>query len=83
MKTCEKLEKCPFFNDIMSNMPAESEQIKMQYCLDNFESCARKLIADKFGEEQVPYDMFPNENYRAVELISYMSNQIENKVNEN
>ena len=74
MKKCRRLEKCPFFNDIMSNMPAESEEIKQKYCFDQSEHCARKIIADKFGPENVPDDLFPNENYRAVELINLMAN---------
>ena len=73
MNKCSKLEKCPFFNDIMSNMPAESDSIKQQYCLNHFESCARKLVSDMLGSEAVPSDLFPHENYRAVELLNYNS----------
>ena len=80
MKKCERLETCPFFNDIMSNMPAESENIKQQYCFDHFETCARKLVADKFGAEQVPDDMFPYDNYRAIEFINYMTDKENKKV---
>jgi len=61
---CECLAKCPFFNDQMADKPATAELMKKQYCLSNYENCARYIIFKALGREKVPADLFPNQQYR-------------------
>ena len=70
MSECELLEKCPFFNDKMANMPFASNSFKQIYCRGNFEICARYMIAKPYGRDHVPTDLFPNHERRAVEIIT-------------
>jgi len=69
MADCEMMNNCPFFNDRMKNMPALSNIYKKNYCLGDFEKCARFLVRQKLGKEKVPGDLFPNQSQRALELI--------------
>jgi len=69
MPECEKLAKCIFFNDKMSNMPAMAEMYKQRFCKGAFDSCARFAVASKLGPERVPRDLFPNDMDRALRLI--------------
>jgi hypothetical protein len=70
MADCEKLEKCPFFNDKMADMPTAASMYKENYCKKDFEKCARLMVAKKLGSEKVPADLFPNQTDRALELIN-------------
>lgn len=64
---CEKLEKCPFFNDKMANMPAVAGMLKKQYCQNDKESCARYIVS-KAGKD-VPMDLFPQQKERIAAII--------------
>ncbi len=67
MASCEKLEKCPFFNEKMAAMPAVIEMLKKRYCLSDKSECARYRIATAGME--VPMDLFPHERERAQQLL--------------
>jgi hypothetical protein len=59
MPDCECLQKCPFFNDMMANMPAMSELIKVKYCKTNCSGCARYMVFKALGRGNVPPDLHP------------------------
>jgi len=67
MGKCEKLEKCPFFNDKLANMPKTAAMIKQTYCLSDPSKCARYIVF-KAGLN-VPQDLFPYNLERAEEII--------------
>jgi hypothetical protein len=69
MADCAKLEKCPFFNDKMANAPATANLYKQKFCRGDFLKCARFMISSKLGPEKVPFDLFPNQTERALELL--------------
>jgi hypothetical protein len=69
MADCDLLETCIFFNDNMPHMPNTSEMLKSDYCREKFYDCARFRVAAILGREQVPKDLFPDENNRADALI--------------
>lgn len=66
---CERIEKCPFFNDQMSNMPATAALYKERYCKGDNERCARYHLLTNVGPESVPGDLFPNQWERAEEIV--------------
>jgi hypothetical protein len=66
---CECLGNCPFFHDRMKNMPTASELLKQQYCHGDWASCARCMIFQDLGREAVPFDLFPDETDRAIEIL--------------
>ncbi|MBN2755314.1 MAG: hypothetical protein JXR81_10715 [Candidatus Goldbacteria bacterium] len=70
MADCECLEKCPFFNDKMVNLPATAEIYKKKFCRGDFEGCARYIIFKKLGKEKVPADLLPNQADRAQVIIA-------------
>jgi hypothetical protein len=56
---CEFIEKCPFYNEKMQNMPFTASRMKDKYCLRDKTICARYQIFSKLGREKVPIDLFP------------------------
>lgn len=54
-----KLAKCIYFNDNMPNMPAMANPFKHRYCKNEFDKCARFLVASKLGPDRVPGNLFP------------------------
>jgi len=69
MSQCELTETCIFFNDQMANMPSTSAVYKKIYCEKDFDTCGRYMIFKSIGRENVPKDLFPNQNDRAKEII--------------
>lgn len=70
MAECKNLEGCPFFNDKLAEKPALASIMKKKYCLEDSTSCARYIVCEALGKENVPGNLFPNMTIRAEELIS-------------
>lgn len=70
MPHCELLDTCIFFNNQMANMPAVADLMKKRYCQSEFDDCARLRIMQALGRENVPVDLFPNQEDYAEQLIS-------------
>ena len=70
MAECECLSLCPFFHDKLKNMPAMAEIYKRKYCKGDSTDCARHQVFEKLGSENVPDDLFPNQNEKAVRILS-------------
>ena len=62
MADCERLSKCPFFNQILSCLPTTAKQLIEKYCRSDKFSCARYQVASK-GITPPP-DLYPNEHDR-------------------
>lgn len=69
MRNCGFISGCLFFNDQMASMPSTSGVFKMMYCNDNFEKCARYMVATGAGKEAVLDDLFPNQQDRAKQIL--------------
>lgn len=57
-------------------MPRSSEIMKNMFCMGKYAECARYLVYKKYGSENVPNDLFPNEYIRARDLINKDSSGI-------
>lgn len=68
MQHCEKLMKCPFFNDKMANMPSVADVLKQKFCLGDRSSCARYQVSN--AGKAIPADLFPNHQHRVRALLS-------------
>lgn len=67
MAQCEKLAKCPFFNNKLGEMPAVSGLLKQMYCLGDKTLCARYEVSQ--AGVPVPLDLFPDDTIRARKLL--------------
>ena len=67
MSSCEKLEKCQFFNERMENMPPTSPMMKEAYCATDKVSCARYMVSA--AGQSVPPDLFPHMTDRAKGIL--------------
>lgn len=70
MGECEFIKVCPFFNDQLGNKPDKVEDMKEKYCKNNNLNCARYLVANAAGKENMPPDLFPHEKMRAYAVIA-------------
>jgi len=58
---CELMACCQFFDDKMKNLPTAAEYIKNRRCLDDYESCSRFRIYQKYGGESLPPYLDPDD----------------------
>jgi hypothetical protein len=70
MTACKKIEKCPFFNDKLANMPLIVNTLKDSYCRNDFAECARFIVSEALGGEKVPIDLYPNNKNRARQILA-------------
>ncbi len=69
MEVCEKLEKCPFYQGVMSMEKGLGSMYKKKYCESDKNSCARYMIATQLGPEFVTNKIYPNMVDLAKEMI--------------
>ena len=70
MAECDRLPTCIFFNDRMENMPTVAALLKKQYCLGDFQACARFRVAAKLGSTNVPGNLFPQDSRTADRIVA-------------
>ncbi len=70
MSDCELTEKCIFFNDKMPNMPTMAGLFKDRFCRAEGVGCARLTVCHALGRENVPGDLYPNDEKRAELLVA-------------
>lgn len=66
MKKCTFTEQCPFFNDELPRMHTarEREDMKRKFCGGGSTQCARFIVAQALGLEEVPGNLFPNDLFK-------------------
>lgn len=70
METCEKLEKCPFYQGRMSMDSGIGAMYKKKYCEGDKTICARYMIATTVGPEFVTNSIYPNMTQQAEKIIA-------------
>ncbi len=70
MATCEKLQKCPFYQGQMSMESGLGAMYKQKYCEGDKMACARYKIATTLGPEFVNNKIYPNMNSLADQMIA-------------
>ena len=70
MAECEFIEKCPFFNDKLGNIPDKVDDLKAKYCKNNNLNCARYMVVNALGKDHMPPDLYPHEKERAYTVIA-------------
>ncbi|MDD5131729.1 MAG: hypothetical protein PHH44_03630 [bacterium] len=69
MAVCEILPVCIFFNDKMKDMPGTASFFKSKFCQGDNHKCARHMVLIACGRENVPIDLFPNQEEKANKII--------------
>ncbi len=70
MATCEKLEKCPFYQGKMDMDSGLGAIYRKKYCEGDKSTCARYKISTTLGPEFVTNSIFPNMNDLADKMIA-------------
>ena len=69
MATCEKLEKCPFYQGKMSMDSGLGSMYKQRYCEGDKTLCARYMVATTVGPDFVNNNLCPNMVDQAKKII--------------
>ena len=66
MKKCSITDECPFFNDQLSKMHTAKvrEEMKRKYCGGGNSTCARYIVAEALGLNEVPGNLFPDDLFK-------------------
>ena len=70
MATCEKLEKCPFYQGKMDINSGLGSMYRKKYCEGDKTICARYIVATQLGSEFVTNNLYPNMNNVAEKLLA-------------
>ncbi|HHY13738.1 MAG TPA: hypothetical protein GX526_03750 [Thermoanaerobacterales bacterium] len=66
---CENFKGCIFYNDKMDIESGLGQLYKRRYCENDKASCARYIVANALGKENVPADLYPNMHERAEKIL--------------
>ena len=69
MPKCEFTAACHFYKDSMQYSAAYQKLFKGDFCESNNDYCAIFTILKVAGAENIPTDLFPNQLFRAMEII--------------
>lgn len=69
MGTCEKLEKCPFYQGKMDINSGLGSMYRKKYCEGDKTICARYRVATQLGPEFVTDRLYPNMDQAADKLL--------------
>ena len=66
MKKCAFAERCPFFNDQLLKMHTARERngLKKKFCGSGSTQCARFMVAEAMGLQEVPDNLFPDDLFK-------------------
>ena len=70
MGECEYIKRCPFFNGTLNVESLDSERVKKEYCESNNLHCARYMVLQALGPENMVEDLLPEEKTRAYMVIA-------------
>jgi hypothetical protein len=68
MMVCEQIDECPFFNS--GEVDSRSvEMLKEVYCRQHPEQCARFMVRQAVGVENVPAGLYPNQTHLVLSIV--------------
>ena len=71
MKKCSLTDECPFFNDQLPKMHTakEREDLKRKFCGGGSVQCARYIVAEALGLNEVPVNLFPEDLFKVSVIL--------------
>jgi len=71
MRECSIMSECLFFNDQLSKKftAKEREDMKRRYCDGGSSQCARYIVAQALGLNEVPGNLFPQKLFRVSVIL--------------
>jgi hypothetical protein len=66
MKKCSLTDECPFFNDQLpkTHTAKEREDMRRKFCGGGNSQCARFIVANALGLNEVPGNLFPDDLFK-------------------
>jgi hypothetical protein len=69
MPRCQYTDICIFFTDEIGYSIDLQAAMRIEYCMGDFESCARFQAMPYLQPEEIPDDLIPTDHARVAELI--------------
>jgi hypothetical protein len=71
MEKCRLSDQCPFFSDQLprKHTAKEREDLKRKFCGLGNSGCARFIVANVLGLDNVPENLYPDDHLRANALL--------------
>jgi hypothetical protein len=71
MKKCNLTKRCPFFNDQLPKMHTaqKREDMKKKFCGGGSAQCARFMVAEALGLNEVPGNLFPDDFFKVAVIL--------------
>ena len=66
MKKCSLTDECPFFNDQLpkTHNAKEREDMRRKFCGGGNSQCARFIVANALGLNEVPGNLLPDDFFK-------------------
>ncbi len=63
MGGCDLRASCFFYNELLKDMPHTTEHLRDRYCNGDYAHCARFVISRRYGMDNVPTYIYPNDDF--------------------
>ncbi len=67
---CKYAATCPVFTTALGPLPHIGLRYRRTYCRGGWDECARALLADAVGRENVPPTLLPNEREQILKVMA-------------
>ena len=67
--TCEFVDTCTLIRHMDKVVPFTLNMVRIRYCESNKYECARYGLAQVLDMEQLPFDLWPSDETRALEML--------------
>lgn len=78
--TCEQMSTCALIQHMSTVVPFTINITKIKYCELNKHKCARYKLMQFFEITQIPYNLWPSDEMKALELLEAKLNETHKKL---
>ena len=63
MPVCQLADSCLFYQCVLPDLRQIAPHLETIFCCDRYSKCARYRVHRRFGQENVPLALFPNDSF--------------------
>ena len=63
MPVCQLSDSCLFYRHILPDLREIAAHLETTFCRNTYAKCARYRVHWRFGQENVPLALFPNDSF--------------------
>ena len=77
---CEQINSCSLIQNMSNIVPFTINMVKLKYCEFNKNRCARYELLQVYELDEIPVDLWPNDEIKALELLELKLNETHKKL---